>query len=52
MKRMILLMLAFLLCLAPCLAEEQNTAAPTQTITLIVNGAEVPVIWEDNPATQ
>lgn len=52
MKRMILLLLTFLLCLAPCMAEEQNTTVPAQSITLIVNGTEVPVIWEDNPATQ
>lgn len=52
MKRMILLLLAFLLCLAPCMAEEQNTAIPAQNITLTVNGTEVPVIWEENPATQ
>lgn len=52
MKRVILLLLVFLLCLAPCMAEEQNTEVPAQTITLIVNGTEVPVIWEDNLATQ
>ena len=53
MKRIVPLLLAFLLCLAPCLAEEQNTAAAqTQNICLTVNGTEVPVIWEDNPSVQ
>ena len=52
MKRMIPLLLAFLLCLVPCLAEEQDPAARTQNISLTVNGTEVPVIWEDNPSVQ
>ena len=52
MKRMILLLLVFLLCLAPCMAEEQNTTVPAQTIILTVNGTEVPVMWEDNYTTQ
>lgn len=51
MKRIVPLLLAFLLCLAPCLAEEQ-AATETQTIILSVNGTEVPVIWEDIPAVQ
>ncbi len=52
MKRIIPFFLAFLLCLAPCLAEEQDTASVVQTISLTVNGTEVPVIWEDNLSVQ
>ena len=52
MKRIIPLLLAFLLCLVSCLAEEQDTASVVQTISLTVNGTEVPVIWEDNPSVQ
>ena len=52
MKRVLPLLLAFLLCLAPCLAEEQGGTAETKSIILTVNGTEVPVIWEDNPAVQ
>ena len=52
MKRIIPFLLAFLLCLAPCMAEEQDAAIPAQCIILTVNGTEVPVIWEEIPATQ
>ncbi len=46
--------LLFLLCLTPCLAEEQaaTTETESRTIILSVNGTEVPVIWEDTPAVQ
>ena len=52
MKRIIPLLLALLLCLAPCLAEEQAATTEPQPIILSVNGTEVPVIWEDNPSVQ
>ena len=52
MKRIVPFLLAFLLCLVSCLAEEQDTASVVQTISLTVNGTEVPVIWEDNPSVQ
>ena len=52
MKRIIPFFLAILLCLVPCLAEEQGSTAETKSIILTVNGTEVPVIWEDNPTVQ
>ncbi len=52
MKRIIPFLLALLLCLAPCLAEEQTEATEPQPIILSVNGTEVSVIWEDNPSVQ
>ena len=54
MKRIIPFLLALLLCLAPCLAEEQAAATETETqpIILTVNGTEVPVIWDDTPVVQ
>ena len=51
MKRIIPLLLALLLCLAPCLAEEQ-TATETRPIILSVSGTEIPVVWENTAAVQ